>query len=464
MLSRLTGLRPLAVVATLALASASLVACSSASQQVGGVTASPVSCAQLQEAYGSFPAGTTVRVATQAGSTEAASLDASLEHFSQCTGLSVVQVESDDVAASLKSDSAQADLAVLPEAGVLPELVDEGLVQPVPETVGANVELGWDRMWSEAGTVDGTLYAAPLTASLDSLVWYSPTAFSRLGYQVPQTWPELVALTSQVAQDHPDGSVTPWCLGLASPDAGEEWLAEAVLQLSGPVAYDQWATGEDSLDSVDADTALGELDSLLLADGHVPGGRQAAESATMQDAAAQLREGQCLMLYAPSSVEALFPVGSVSDDGASSQPEETASAAGAAGAGDVLSTFLTPSGGQDEETAYLVGASMLVSVSGSEAGEAVMAYLTSAQWARAYAALGTGGTAHHGVEAAQAGSPVAQQVSQILQSRQSVLRLEVADVATPERVTALREALTAWASGQADGATALSRAEESSAQ
>ncbi|ETJ04665.1 MAG: Alpha-glucosides-binding ABC superfamily ATP binding cassette transporter, partial [Actinomyces urogenitalis DORA_12] len=80
MLSRLTGLRPLAVVATLALASASLVACSSASQQVGGVTASPASCAQLQEAYGSFPAGTTVRVATQAGSTEAASLDASLEH------------------------------------------------------------------------------------------------------------------------------------------------------------------------------------------------------------------------------------------------------------------------------------------------------------------------------------------------------------------------------------------------
>ena len=93
-----------------------------------------------------------------------------------------------------------------------------------------------------------------------------------------------------------------------------------------------------------------------------------------------------------------------------------------------------------------------------------MAYLTSAQWAQAYAALGTGGTAHHGVEAAQAGSPVAQQVSQILQSRQSVLRLEVADVATPERVTALREALTAWASGQADGATVLSRAEESSAQ
>lgn len=461
MLSRLTGLRPLAVVATLALASASLVACSSASQQVGGVTASPASCAQLQEAYGSFPAGTTVRVATQAGNTEAASLDASLEHFSQCTGLSVVQVESDDVAASLKSDSAQADLAVLPEAGVLPELVDEGLVQPVPETVGANVELGWDRMWSEAGTFDGTLYAAPLTASLDSLVWYSPTAFSRLGYQVPQTWPELVALTSQVAQDHPDGSVTPWCLGLASPDAGEEWLAEAVLQLSGPVAYDQWATGEDSLDSVDADTALGELGSLLHTDGHVPGGRQEAESATMQDAAAQLREGQCLMLHAPSAVEALFPAGSMSDAGASSQPEETA---GAAGAGDVLSAFLPPSGGQDEETAYLVGASMLVSVSGSEAGEAVMAYLTSAQWAQAYAALGTGGTAHHGVEAAQAGSPVAQQVSQILQSRQSVLRLEVADVATPERVTALREALTAWASGQADGATVLSRAEESSAQ
>lgn len=445
MLSRLTGSRPLAVAATLALASASLVACSLPSQPEGGVTASPAPCAELQEVYGSFPSGTTVRVATQAGSAEAAGLDASLEHFSQCTGLSVVQVESDDVAASIESASVQADLAILPAAGALPELVDQGLLQPVPEAVGANVELGWNRMWSEVGTVDGTLYAAPVTATLDSLVWYSPAVFSRLGYQVPRTWSELVALTSQVVQDHPDGSVTPWCLGLAGSQAGEEWLAEALLQLSGPVAYDQWATGEDSLDSADVETALGELASLLLADGHVPGGRQAAESATMQDAATQLLEGTCLMLHAPSSLEALVPAGSVVDGGASSQPGEAATAAHE---GDVVSAFLTPSDGQDDETAYLVGTSVLVSVSGSEAAEAVMTYLTSAQWAQAYAAVGTGGTAHHGVKAARAGSPVAQQVSQILQSRQSVLRLEVADLATSERLAALREALAAWAGAQ----------------
>ena len=78
-----------------------------------------------------------------------------------------------------------------------------GLSVLLSDVVGANVELGWDHTWSEAGTVDGTFYGAPLMASVKSFVWYSPETFARAGYEIPATWDDLVALTDRIAADHP---------------------------------------------------------------------------------------------------------------------------------------------------------------------------------------------------------------------------------------------------------------------
>ena len=103
--------------------------------------------------------------------------------------------------------------------------------------MGANVELGWDHIWSEAGTVDGTFYGAPLMASVKSFVWYSPETFARAGYEIPATWDDLVALTDRIAADHPKDGVTPWCLGMA--DGGTtgwtmtDWLEESLMATGG---------------------------------------------------------------------------------------------------------------------------------------------------------------------------------------------------------------------------------------
>ncbi len=45
-----------------------------------------------------------------------------------------------------------------------------------------------------------------------SLVWYPKKAWDAAGYQVPQTWDELLALTQQIADD----GDTPWCIGIES--------------------------------------------------------------------------------------------------------------------------------------------------------------------------------------------------------------------------------------------------------
>ncbi|WP_172120582.1 extracellular solute-binding protein [Actinomyces faecalis] len=447
MLSKVLGRRLLAVATTFALGSACLAACSSEPETPRAQASATSSvCAELTELtkeYGSFPAGTAVMVAVQRSWVGAQAMQASLERLSRCTGVDVEVVEVEDVVSALEQGDLQADLALLPEAGVLPSVVDQGLVRQVPQAVGANVELGWDRVWAEAGTVDGVLYAAPLTASLDSLVWYPPQTFTRLGYEVPQTWEQMLSLTTQVVDDFPDGDVAPWCLSLEGSEAeGSQltgWLADALVQLSGPVAYDQWTSGEEPVDSADAVAALDALGTLLLTDGHVAGGRQAALTTTPQQAVEQLVDGQCLMLHAPSSLEALLTDGVVAD-------------------GD-LSAFPTPSGGRGEETASVASADFLVMVRSGQGADAVMSYLTSAQWAQAYAALRTGASAHHGVDAAATGSAVVQRASQVLQSRQSLLRLDSGELLPAEQMKALHQALAAWAAGDADAATALGRAE-----
>lgn len=497
--------RLLALVTALCTGVAGLPACA---PDGGGSQAGPTAtCAELAEQYGSFPAGTTVTVATSFTGVEAERFDASVADFSRCTGVTIVQNGSDELENQLRAelgDSATdlADLAVVPQPGLVTDLARHGRIVPLPEAVGANTELGWDRIWSDAGRVDGELYGAPLMASLKSFIWYSPVAFERAGYEVPTTWDELVELTDQVAADHPDGSVTPWCLGAADGATTgwpvSDWLEDGLLAVHGTGAYDQWANHDVPVDAPAAVSTLDSLDSLLLAKGHVAGGRTGAVSMTMEEAGAELVSGACLMLHASSSFETVLPPGTtVTDaDGAhgvtvSASPTEAAStpdggagdggrapseeAAGGArtGApagtatatpvhtGGVVSAFLLPAVETDSTSnPVLVGGDYLVALKVSDASTAVMSYLTSPVWAQTRLSLGGVASANHGVDAAGASSPVAQEASRILQSRQSVVRIDASDM-MPSAVgtQVMWGALTKWARGETSSVAALATAE-----
>ncbi|QPL06460.1 carbohydrate ABC transporter substrate-binding protein [Actinomyces respiraculi] len=499
-------------------------------------------------AYGTFPQGTTVTIATPFSGEEAAAFDASLAAFSDCTGITIVQEGSDTLEASLRAQlptptarptgmasarpSAQAgdptaqqtadptaqavpaesamteaaasesaaatgeaaasgdaaatdsaataggedlavgpvtaDLAVVPQPGLIAELVQAGLITEMPEAVAANIELGWDDTWARTGTVDGTLYAAPLMASVKSFIWYSPAAFAQAGYEVPETWEELLTLTRQVVKDHPDGDVTPWCLGAADGATTgwplSDWLEDALLATEGTAAYDAWAGHEAPLDDRRAVDALNDLERLLLAEGHVTGGGQGAVTTTVEQAGEQLVSGSCLMLHASSSFETLLPKGTIVTDGAGTQSNG-------------VSTFLLPSV-DDGERAILVGGDYLVSLAHgrgsdgadggdaagsapSEARTAVMSYLTSAQWAVERVSLGGVASANRGARGVSVSSPVAEAAFEILQSRQSVIRFDASDMMPSQVGTrVLWDALVGWAKGDADAARALRQAEE----
>ncbi|MEK8226326.1 ABC transporter substrate-binding protein [Oerskovia sp. M15] len=173
-------------------------------------------------------------------------MQASFEPFTECTGVDVEYEASREFEAQLlvrvKAGNAP-DIAFLPQPGLLQTIVrDTGTIVPAPDAVSKNVDDFFEASWKDYGTVDGVFYAAPMDANVKSYVWYSPTAFADAGYEVPETWDDLMALSEQYSEDN-DG-MQPWCAGVESGDAtgwpGTDWVEDMMLRTAGPDVYDQW--------------------------------------------------------------------------------------------------------------------------------------------------------------------------------------------------------------------------------
>ena len=91
----------------------------------------------------------------------------------------------------------------------------------------------------------------PLSIDLKDLVFYPVAEFRQAGYEVPNTWDELVALSHQIAAD----GGTPWCFGFFSGYAsgwpGTDFIESLVLRSGGVDTYDAWTTGEIGFASPD---------------------------------------------------------------------------------------------------------------------------------------------------------------------------------------------------------------------
>ncbi|WP_366180743.1 extracellular solute-binding protein [Actinomyces timonensis] len=321
--------RAMGAVTALALAGAGLAGC--APEGISGAQASGAPGCDVDPAL----RGTSLTLTSPLTGVEVQRLEASLEAFSACTGISVVHAGSDMLEEDLRAGR-HGDLAIVPQMSVISELVSDGRLVPLSDQVGANVELGWERAWGEAGTYDGALYAAPLMAAVKSFIWYSPSAFSKAGYKVPATWAELESLTKRMAsagaagpgatagptasastiqdggsaaQASPSaspgagaGHPAPWCLpvadGAASGWTVTDWLEDAILATQGPGAYDAWESHRVPLNDPAAVRALDSVASLVLADGHALGGRAGASAMTLEAAATALAEGRCYMVHA----------------------------------------------------------------------------------------------------------------------------------------------------------------------
>jgi alpha-glucoside transport system substrate-binding protein len=283
-------------------------------------------CAQFEQ-FGDLSGTQVTTYSSIANYPEYAYYETAWSTFEDCTGVDVVPEWSQDFETQIvvRAQSGNApDVALVPQPGLLANLVlDTGaVVEPAPE-VKALVEENFSEDLVAYGTVDGTFYAGPNSSNSKSFVWYSPPAFEEAGYEVPETWEDMIALSDQIVADNPDGSVKPWCAGIESGVATgwpvTDWMEDVMLREYGGDVYDQWVSHDIPFNGEEVLTVIEKVGTILQNPEYVNGGFgdvQTIASTDFTDAGTPITEGNCYMHRQASFYRNFWPEGTnVAEDG-----------------------------------------------------------------------------------------------------------------------------------------------------
>ena len=200
---------------------------------------------------------------------EADNFAASLRGFEDATGIDVTYTGSADFVSDLRqrieSGLDAPDIAVVPQPGVIAEIIDRDLAVPLADgTVAAIAEHYGERAANLTMGSEG--YAAPYRVSAKSLVWYRPDVFDEYGWAVPTTLDELIGLVEEIqgAETGSASPIAPWCFSMASGTAtgwaATDWVEDLVIRQAGTEAYDQWTADELAWDDPAIRAALTSFD------------------------------------------------------------------------------------------------------------------------------------------------------------------------------------------------------------
>jgi alpha-glucoside transport system substrate-binding protein len=245
---------------------------------------------------------------------EAEAFRAVLAQFTQQTGIETSYVGTAAFADRIYDRMREGDppdVALFPQPAIIEELARAGLLIPFDAELTEVVDSAYPRWAVDLGEIDGELYGAWYRLSVKSLVWYPPRAFAASGYDVPETWEELGALTDEMVRD----GFTPWCLGMESFGAtgwvGTDWIEDIVLRLHGADVYDEWVAGDIPFTDDRIRTAFEEFEGMVLEPGRVVGGARAILSVPVLDAIQPMLADPpgCLLSRQASFQEATLPEG-----------------------------------------------------------------------------------------------------------------------------------------------------------
>ena len=309
------------------------------------------------------------------------------------------------------------DLAIFPQPGLMADLATRGYIQPAPAGVAKNVADNWSKDWAGYATVNGTLYGAPLMASVKGFVWYSPAKFKEWGVSVPTTWQELLDLTKTIRDKT---GKAPWCAGFGSDAAtgwpGTDWVEDLVLRQSGPEIYDKWVKHQIPFNDPAIKKAFDAVGKILLNPDYVNAGFgdvKSINTTPFGNPARALGNGTCALHHQASFYDGFVqdPTNGNATVGPDKQiwafilPGETAGAPAVTGGGEIVAAF-----SNDADTIK------------------VQEYLSSAEWANSRVKLGGVISANKGLDASSASSPILQEAIKILQDPKTTFRFDGSDL------------------------------------
>lgn len=253
-------------------------------------------------------------------------VDSVIAYFEAATGAEVEYSGSDSFESEIRRASQTGGLpnmAVIPQPGLLVDLAAAGNVAPLTEEDAAWIAENYAAgdSWVDLATsyneqagedaLNGFFYKV----DVKSLVWYSPPVFEELGYEIPTTMEELIALSDQAVED----GFNPWCIGLGSGGAtgwpATDWVEDIMLRTQPLDVYDAWVSNEIPFDDERVVNAIETFGSFALNEDYT--GMSGAEvvQTDFRDAPDGVFElpPQCLMHRQASFIPTFFPEGAEFD-------------------------------------------------------------------------------------------------------------------------------------------------------
>ena len=266
--------------------------------------------------------GTTVSVYTSIRDAEADAYVESFKKFEECTGITIAYEGSGEFEAQLnvKVQGGNApDLAFIPQPGLLERFAKAGKLKEPSEATVKNAEEHYSEAWRQYATVDGTFYGAPNSGNVKSFVWYSPKAFAKAGYEVPETFDDLIKLSDTIAAT----GVKPWCAGIESGDAtgwvATDWTEDLMLRDAGVDTYDKWVKHEIPFNDPAVVSAVEKVGSILKNPKYVNGGYgdvRSIATTPFGDGGLPILKGECFLHRQASFYSGFWPEGTdISENG-----------------------------------------------------------------------------------------------------------------------------------------------------
>jgi alpha-glucoside transport system substrate-binding protein len=211
----------------------------------------------------------------------------------------------------IQAEGGTLDVAAVPQPGAIPDLVDKGSIVAL-EDLGFDIGELNDTLGESfvaLGEYKGKHYGVPTNINLKSMVWYPKDDFDAAGYEVPETWDDMIALSDKIVAD---GS-TPWCIGFGSEGStgwpATDWMEDIMLRTAGPDVYDQWVSHDIPFNDPAVKAAAERFGQILFTKGYVLGGAAATPDITFQDAPGPMFDDppKCWLHRQASFINASFP-------------------------------------------------------------------------------------------------------------------------------------------------------------
>ncbi len=250
-----------------------------------------------------------------------------IDAYNEETGSNITFTGSDDFESQIQirvDGGDPPEMAFTPQPGSICAFADQGVLVSL-EDMGfdiAEMEANHSKFWMDLGLCDdGQHYGVPWFPNFKSIVFYHEPTFEEMGYEIPETYDEMVSLSAQIVSD----GMTPWCFGFESGGAtgwpGTDWIEDIYLRQSGSEMYAQWFQHEIPFNDPSVVAAFDTFGEIFFGEGFVLGGPENVAGINFNDSPGPLFADPpgCLMLKQGSFIQNVFKDTPEYEDGEESE-------------------------------------------------------------------------------------------------------------------------------------------------